>query len=313
MLIILIMVRFTAFRTDRVPPEDLPAMTEPSTGSQGSSADEVPHPVLFTFDPNTVTFNDLLRLGLTERQAGTLINYRSSGARFRRPEDLARVYGIDSSYAARLEPYVIIADDRFEMRTNGSATSSLKGGRERVSGSSSACGQEERNAVRNSQAPGPGAHDVISPGLLIDLNICSAVELERLPGIGPVLSGRIVRYRTLLGGFVSTGQLREVYGIDSAVVTLIAPMVTLTLDSVAPLILDSVSFGDLARHPYVGYETARLITSYRRLSETPLTLGSMVDAGILSPQQAERMAPYVRPSSGAAGSDYEFISSKVLK
>ena len=313
MLIILIMVRFTAFRTDRVPPEGLTALTEPSDSSQGSSADDVTRPVLFTFDPNSVSYNDLLRLGLTERQAGTLINYRSSGARFRRPEDLARVYGIDSSDAARLEPYVIIADDRFEMRPNGSATSSSEGGRAGVPGSSSDGGQEDRYAGRNSHAPGPGVHDVISPGLVIDLNMCSALELERLPGIGPVLSGRIVRYRTLLGGFVSAGQLREVYGIDSAVVTLITPMVTLTFDSVAPLILDSVSFGDLARHPYVGYETARLITSYRRLSETPLTLGSMVDARILSRQQAERMAPYVRPSYGAAGSDYEFISSKVLK
>jgi hypothetical protein len=39
----------------------------------------------------------------------------------------------------------------------------------------------------------------------------------------------------------------------------------------------------------------------------------MVGNKIISTQQAERLAPYVRPSPGAAGNDYEFISSKVLK
>jgi hypothetical protein len=39
----------------------------------------------------------------------------------------------------------------------------------------------------------------------------------------------------------------------------------------------------------------------------------MVRDNVLTARQAERMAPYVRPSPGVAGTDYEFISSKVLK
>ncbi|MCA1741662.1 MAG: helix-hairpin-helix domain-containing protein, partial [Bacteroidales bacterium] len=152
-----------------------------------------------------------------------------------------------------------------------------------------------------------------TPAPLIDLNRSSAAGLERLPGIGPVLAARIIKYRNLLGGFVDSRQLTEVYGIDSSVVRLILPMVTVTLDSVSPLLLDSASFGDFARHPYVGYEAARVITRYRTLAEAPLTLGSMVRENVLTARQAERMAPYVRPSPGVAGTDFEFISSKVLK
>ncbi len=90
-------------------------------------------------------------------------------------------------------------------------------------------------------------------------------------------------------------------------------MVTVTFDSVTPLLLDSASFGDLARHPYVGYDAARLITRYRSLTDTPLTLGQMVRGDVITARQAEQMAPYVRPSPGVTGTDYEFISSKVLK
>lgn len=298
-LIILLLVRLTAFRTARVP-DGLTATEETGDSSQGRAEDEGLSPVMFTFDPNTVPYNDLLRLGLTEKQAGTLINYRSSGARFRRPEDLARVYGIDSADAVRLGPYIIIEDNAVAKAAKGSATSP-------------AAGATVRETGRYAPASGREAQAVTPSVPLIDLNRCSANELESLPGIGPVLSVRIIRYRSLLGGFVITDQLSEVYGLDSSVVTLIAPMLTLTFDSVAPLLLDSVSFGDLARHPYVGYETARLITRYRTLAEAPLTLGSMVSRKVLSPQQAERMAPYVRPSPGAEGNDYEFISSKVLK
>ena len=282
LLIVLILVRFAAFSPGRVP-DDLLAPAALADTTAGNGADASLSPELFTFDPNTVPYDDLLRLGLTGKQAGTLINYRNSGARFRRPEDLARVYGIDSSTAARLGRYMIIEADPAGKVSYGSATTPAEG------------------------APGE------SPVVLIDLNRCSAEELESLPGIGPVLSARIIKYRALLGGFVATDQLREVYGLDSSVVSLITPMLTLTFDSVAPLLLDSVSFGDLARHPYVGYETARLISRFRTLTDPPLTLGSMVGNKIISTQQAERLAPYVRPSPGAAGNDYEFISSKVLK
>jgi DNA uptake protein ComE-like DNA-binding protein len=148
---------------------------------------------------------------------------------------------------------------------------------------------------------------------LIDLNRCTAPDLIRLPGIGPVLSERIIRYRGLLGGFVNTEQLYEVYGLDSSVVALISPMLTLTYDSVSPLMLDSCSFSELARHPYIGSSAARLIAKYRSLMGTPVTLGDMVRQEIISNEQALRLAPYVRPSPDAEGDDYEFILSKVLK
>ncbi len=48
---------------------------------------------------------------------------------------------------------------------------------------------------------------------ILNLNICDSASLEALPGIGPVLSSRIIKYRNLIGGYVSVDQLKEVYGL----------------------------------------------------------------------------------------------------
>jgi len=247
---------------------------------------------LFTFDPNTASLADLLGLGLTERQARTLINYRSSGAHFRKPQDLMKVYGIDSVTSARLMPWVKIAEDKGTDRP------------------------VRQVRMRDSiEEPETAVYAVSTMTLLelIDLNRCTAPDLLRLPGIGPVLSERIIRYRGLLGGFVDTEQLYEVYGLDSSVVMLISAMLTLTYDSVSPIMLDSCSFSELARHPYIGSSTARLIAKYRSLTDTPVTLGDMLKKKVISREQALRLAPYVWPSRAAEGEEYEFILSKVLK
>ena len=320
-LIALLLVRMVAFRPGKLPGE-LPPLPGTGTAREEGTAlttGETASVRLFAFDPNTALPEELQALGLSERQSKTLVNYRNSGARFRKPEDIGRVYGIDSATVARLIPYINIVDD-YTVRggDNFGAGGYDRGGDNpgagayhRVSDYSgyggSAGGRKDAEPVSDMAADGADHPEAI------DLNLCTAEDLVTLPGIGPVLSVRIIRYRSLLGGFVESSQLKEVYGLDSSVVRLIESRLTLTLDSVRPLSLDSVTFGDLARHPYLGYEAARRITRYRSVSEEPLTLGVMVSRGVITPEQAEHIAPYVRPAKGASGSDYEFISSKVLK
>ena len=50
----------------------------------------------------------------------------------------------------------------------------------------------------------------------IDLNRATAVELEALPGVGPVLAGRIVAYRDLNGPYGAVEDLLDVGGIGEA-------------------------------------------------------------------------------------------------
>lgn len=62
----------------------------------------------FRFDPNTVSVDELCRLGFTPKQAHSIDNYRKKGGRFRRKEDFARSYVVADSVFRRLEPYIDI-------------------------------------------------------------------------------------------------------------------------------------------------------------------------------------------------------------
>ena len=62
----------------------------------------------FEFDPNSVSVEDLMRLGFSEKQALSIDKYRAKGGRFRRKSDFAKSYVVADSVYRRLEPYIRI-------------------------------------------------------------------------------------------------------------------------------------------------------------------------------------------------------------
>lgn len=63
----------------------------------------------FPFDPNCVTLEELVRLGLTEKQAEAILNYREKGGKFRTKEDFKKMYTVSDSLYRRLERFIDIA------------------------------------------------------------------------------------------------------------------------------------------------------------------------------------------------------------
>ena len=62
----------------------------------------------FRFNPNTVSKEELCRLGFSEKQSQSIISYREKGGKFRRKSDFAKSFVVADSVFKRLEPYIVI-------------------------------------------------------------------------------------------------------------------------------------------------------------------------------------------------------------
>ncbi|MEE3447617.1 MAG: helix-hairpin-helix domain-containing protein [Bacteroidales bacterium] len=65
---------------------------------------------LFKFNPNTVSKEDLARLGFTDKQISNLLNYRHNGGVFKTAEDFRKLYGLRTMQFNFLKDYLVFQD-----------------------------------------------------------------------------------------------------------------------------------------------------------------------------------------------------------
>lgn len=73
----------------------------------------------------------------------------------------------------------------------------------------------------------PTSSPTITKSTLININAASVSELDVLPGIGPVIAGRIVDYRDKNGPFKQLSDLKKVSGIGDAVFKKVQSLISL--------------------------------------------------------------------------------------
>lgn len=69
------------------------------------------------------------------------------------------------------------------------------------------------------------------PQAIVDINRASAPELDALPGVGPVLAGRIIAHRDRHGPFRHPDELLAVRGIGPRLLAKLRPCVTVVSES----------------------------------------------------------------------------------
>ncbi|MCE2777509.1 MAG: helix-hairpin-helix domain-containing protein [Algoriphagus sp.] len=99
--------------------------------------------------------------------------------------------------------------------------------------------------------------------LRLPFSEADSVVLQIVPGIGALTAGRIIKHRESLGGFILIAQLNEVYGLKPETIPIIWEY--FDFDTVAPRQLDinTVPLEDLAKHPYISYQEAKVLVAYR--------------------------------------------------
>jgi competence ComEA-like helix-hairpin-helix protein len=135
--------------------------------------------------------------------------------------------------------------------------------------------------------------------LAISLNSADSMSWEQLPGIGPVLAARIVKYREKLGGFHSLSQLKEVYGITDSVYEKIGPLIKTDKGTVKKIDLNNSSLEELKKHPYLRWQTASAIIRYREANGIFHSLEDLNKIWSLTPETLLKIIPYfmVTPDS----------------
>ena len=128
---------------------------------------------------------------------------------------------------------------------------------------------------------------------LLELNSCDSASLESLPGLGPVLSSRIIKYRNLLGGFVSVEQLREVYGLSEETYKLVSVMLKADSGLVRKIPVNSADYRQLIRLPYFERSEVSSILKYRELMKKVESIGELVENKIITPEKAKKISPYL--------------------
>ena len=128
----------------------------------------------------------------------------------------------------------------------------------------------------------------------IELNQADSIDLLPLPGIGPVFASRIIRYRDLLGGFVSHDQLNEVYGLPEETIEMLCQRTEIDTSTIRKIDLDSVSFRELLRHPYFQFELVAEIISFREYMGSVGSLESLKVNDLVPDSILARITPYLQ-------------------
>lgn len=213
---------------------------------------------LFLFDPNTVSLVELTRLGMSEKQAAVVINYRSKGGVFRDKEDFRKIYSVSDQLYSKVQDYIVIRQNESKLHQSGDSV--------KHSGNNS---KQSGNDFKQSEANFASAGTYQNVGrewreeeFLLELNGADSADLTKLKGIGPYYASKILRYRERLGGFVHPGQLTEITGIDSVRYMMFSGNVFVDTTKVEKRDLATATYSQLASNPYIGSYMARSIIRY---------------------------------------------------
>lgn len=209
--------------------------------------------ILFDFDPNTATIADFQQMGFTRKQADVIERYRLKGGVFRSKSDFQKIFVVSDDMFLRLEPFI---------RINLPA---------------------KDTSMRFPQAYKP---------VFLDINKADTAELVMLKGVGAVIAKRIVAYRDRLGGFVRNEQLLEVFGIDSSRYD----GLRLQLKAPSPIVkikINSISFEELRKHPYLTAYQARSIIYYRTKKGGIIDIQELVTNKIVTLECSNKLKDYL--------------------
>jgi DNA uptake protein ComE-like DNA-binding protein len=193
-------------------------------------------------------------LGIPPEALDSLYAFMSRGGVLRNPGHFGQVSGLPDSVLRRLRPYLKFPASR------------------------------QPTAVKSRRQSPAGK----------DLNSVTASELQYVSGIGPVLSGRIVKFRDALGGFLQASQLYDVYGLESSVARRVMETFPLTsTPSIQRVSINEGTLEELASLLYLTPEMAGDIVARRERLGPFKSLQELREIKSIPETKIDRIALYL--------------------
>jgi competence protein ComEA len=216
---------------------------------------------VFYFDPNTIPPGDWKRLGVRDKTITTVQNYLSKGGRFKKPEDIEKIWGLSPKDQQRLMPYVSIKN----------AT-------------------REPAHFERDKYPKP---NLLKTNQLVDVNLADTTAYISLPGIGSKLSQRIITFRDKLGGFYSVDQVGETYLLPDSTFQKIKSRLFISDTAVKQININLASVDEMKAHPYLRYTLAHAIFQYRQQHGNFNSVEGIRKIMLVTDDVFNRVAPYL--------------------
>ncbi len=228
-------------------------------GTTRKSNDRKPSQIHYrVFNPNKASSEDLRALGFSPLSVSAIMGYRKKGGRFKVPEDLLYIYGVDEALVRNIRAYVKI--------DSGDLV--------------------EEPVVDVTREP-TGTDKPI-----LDINRANVYQWQSLRGIGPVLAARIVNFRESLGGFYSISQIAETYGLPDSTFRAIVPFLK---QSEVPrkIMMNKITLDSLRTHPYIDWKQSSILINYRNQHGGLTSVSDLYDIKVFDSLFIEKIAPYL--------------------
>ena len=239
----------------------------------------------FFFDPNEAGEADLAALGLDRFVISNIIKYREKGGRFLSPGDLKKIYGLEEEEFLNLEPFV-----RIKPVSNDDEIRPEEAGFDSAGIIIRTLSEENGSALRSVHNEANRFKSFLS---IIHLNQADSIQLIGLPGIGPVLSGRIIRYRELLGGYYNKEQLLEVYQLTPERFERISDLVCVDTQNVNLIDVNHIMLESIPYHPYINEYQFRAIIKFRDLNGGLERIEDIAENRLLPAEVYDKARPYL--------------------
>jgi competence ComEA-like helix-hairpin-helix protein len=218
----------------------------------------------YKFNPNFISEYKAYTLGLSTEEYLKLKTFRDEGKWINSVIDFKKVTGVSDSLLK-----VISTDFKFPDWVNNRKTFSS-------------------SKSKNFSA--------LPEHLKKDLNTTTAVELRQVPGIGEVLSERIISYREKLGGFSANEQLFAVYGLSDEVIDRIVMRFSVKdVKELKRYNINTASASDIATLPGISFELATEIWNFVRVREGIKDLDELTKIEEITPAKLRLIKLYLSP------------------